>query len=103
MGGGAPAASNERQRKRAEAEARQAKSQRTGPLKKEIAAVEARIAELETAQKARESQLVDPAFAANYAASRPVLDAHRDAATELEQLYARWEAASTSLLAIEDV
>jgi len=32
-----------------------------------------------------------------------VLDAHREAATELEQLYARWEAASTNLLALQDV
>ena len=49
------------------------------PLKKEIAKLEARIAELEAAQKAREAQLVDPAFAADFAKSRPVLDAHREA------------------------
>ncbi len=99
---GGSTGANDRQRRRAEAEARQARSQRTGPLKKEIAKAEARIAELEAAQKAREAQLVDPAFAANYVASRPVLDAHREAAAELEQLYARWEAASTELAALQE-
>jgi ATP-binding cassette subfamily F protein 3 len=90
----------ERDRKRLEAEARQARSQKAAPLKKEIARLEARIAELEAAQKAREAQLVDPAFAADFAKSRPVLDAHRAAAEELEQALARWEAASTELAAL---
>ena len=87
----------EKDRRRLEAEARQAKSARTGPLKKELAALEARIAELETAQKAREAQLVDPAFTADYAKSRPVMEAHREAAEALEQAFARWEAVSQEL------
>jgi ATP-binding cassette subfamily F protein 3 len=78
-------------RKRAEAEARQAKSTKTQPLKKEVAEIEARIAVLETEQKAREAQLVDPAFASDFARARPVMDAHRTAAEELEERYARWE------------
>ncbi len=82
---------SEKDRKRMEAEARQAKSAKTGPLKKEVAAIEARIAELEKAQKEREGQLVDPAFAADFAKARPVMDAHRVAAEELEERYARWE------------
>ena len=90
----------EKDRKRLEAEARQARSQRAGPLKKEIAKLEARIAELEVAQKAREAQLVDPAFMADYGKSRPVLDAHREAATELETALARWEAASSELASL---
>jgi ATP-binding cassette subfamily F protein 3 len=88
---------SEKDRRRLEAEARQAKSSRTGPLKKEIAKLEARIAELEAAQAEREKQLVDPAFAADFGKSRPVLDAHREAAAELEASLARWEAASTEL------
>jgi ATP-binding cassette subfamily F protein 3 len=97
---GSTGVSSEKQRRRAEAEARAARSQRTGPLKKEIASLEARIAQLEAAQKEREAQLVDPAFAANYAASRPVLEAHRADGAELEALYARWEAASSELSAL---
>jgi ATP-binding cassette subfamily F protein 3 len=98
----ARAKSPEKERKRLEAQARQARSQKVGPLKKEIARMEARIAELEGAQKVREAQLVDPAFAADFAKARPVLDAHRVAAAELEQLYARWEEASASLATLTD-
>ena len=82
---------SEKDRKRLEAQARQAKSAKTGPLKKEIGEIEARIATLETAQKDREAQLVDPAFASDFARARPVMDAHRVAAEELEERYARWE------------
>jgi ATP-binding cassette subfamily F protein 3 len=84
-------------RKRMEAEARQAKSAKTGPLKKEISTLEGRIAELEAAQKEREGQLVDPAFASDFAKARPVMDAHREAAEELEEAYARWETAQREL------
>jgi ATP-binding cassette subfamily F protein 3 len=92
---------SQKDRKRVEAEARQAKSAKAGPLKKEIAKLEARIEELEAAQKDREAQLVDPAFAADFAKSRPVLDAHREAAAELEAALARWEAASSELAALQ--
>ncbi len=90
----------EKDRKRAEAEARQARSQRLGPLKKEVARLEAKIAELEAAQKAREAQLVDPVFAADFQKSRPVFDAHREAGEELEKALARWEAASSELASL---
>ncbi|MBL8956668.1 MAG: ABC-F family ATP-binding cassette domain-containing protein [Myxococcaceae bacterium] len=84
-------------RKRLEAEARQAKSTKTAPLKKEIATLELRIAELEKAQKEREGQLVDPDFARDFARAKPVMDAHRDAAEELDAALARWEAAQKEL------
>ena len=90
----------EKDRKRLEAEARQAAARKLGPLKKEIAKLEARISELEAAQKEREAQLVDPAFMADYAKSRPVLDAHSQAAAELEKAMARWEAASSELASL---
>ncbi len=90
-------ATPEKDRKRLEAEVRAQRSQRIGPLKKEITKLEARIAELEASQKEREAQLVDPSFAANFTKSRPVLDAHREAAAELESSLARWEAASSEL------
>ncbi|MFT3837216.1 MAG: ABC-F family ATP-binding cassette domain-containing protein [Myxococcaceae bacterium] len=89
-----------KEQRRAEAEARQAKSVKTGPLKKEVATLEARIATLETEQKQREQQLADPAFAADFAASRPVIEAHKAAAEELEQSYARWEIVSQELAAL---
>jgi ATP-binding cassette subfamily F protein 3 len=87
-------------RKRLEAEARQLKSAKTAPLKQEIAGLELRIAELEKAQKDRETQLVDPDFAKDFAKAKPVMDAHRDAAEELEAALQRWEAAHKELEAL---
>jgi ATP-binding cassette subfamily F protein 3 len=98
--GTAPRGLTEKDRRRAEAEARQHKARTAGPLKKEVTALEARIAELEGLQKQREAQLVDPAFAQDYARSRPVMEAHRDGVEELESLYARWETASAALSAL---
>ena len=91
---------SEKDRRRAEAEARQAKSQRTGPLKREIAQLEARIAELEVLQQARTAQLADAAFAADYAKSRPVMEAFQADAEALEAAFARWEAAQAELAAL---
>ncbi len=82
---------SEKERKRLEAEARQAKSAKTGPLKKENGDLEKRIAVLEQEQKAREAQLVEPTFASDFAKARPVMEAHRAAAEELEERYVRWE------------
>ncbi len=93
--------SQEKDRKRVEAQARQAKSQKLTPLKKEVAHLEQRIAELEAKQKEREAQLVDPEFAKDYERSGPVFAAHREAAVELEKSMARWEVASAELASLE--
>jgi ATP-binding cassette subfamily F protein 3 len=87
---GGPAVSA-KARRRAEAEARQQRNALEGPLKKEIAAVEERIAELERAQKEREALLADGAFYQDFGKAKPVMDAHRQQAAELESLLDRWE------------
>ncbi len=92
---------SEKDRRRIEAETRQAKSAKTTPLKKEIATIEKRIAELESSQKEREAQLVDPEFAQDFPKARPVIEAHRLASEELERLLARWETASAELGSLE--
>ncbi|MBX7112691.1 MAG: ABC-F family ATP-binding cassette domain-containing protein [Myxococcaceae bacterium] len=97
-GGDAPKVSTDKERKRKEAQARAAKSTVVGPLKKEIATIEARVATLEEEQKVRGEQLADPAFYGDFAKARPVMDAHRDAKEELERLYQRWEEAQQALL-----
>jgi len=67
MGGSAGAAvEKSKEKKRLEAEARQARSTKTAPLKKEIATLELRITELEKGQAEREAQLVDPDFAKDF-------------------------------------
>lgn len=94
------AKSNEKERKRLEAEARQERSRRLTPLKRELEKLEARIAQLEAEQKTREAQLADPEFAKDYGASGPVFAAHREAARELEEALARWEAVGSEISAL---
>jgi ATP-binding cassette subfamily F protein 3 len=96
-GGSAKGSSSDKERKRKEAEARAAKSAKVGPLKKEIAVLEARIAVVETEQKKRGELLADPEFYGDFAEARPVMDAHREAKEELEGLYQRWEEAQAAL------
>ena len=93
--GGGPV--TEKDRKRMEAEARQRRSVVEGPIKKEIAKLEERIAALEAEQKAREAQLADPALYNDFARAKPLMDTHRAGKEELESLYARWEAAQEKL------
>ncbi len=92
--------SSERERKRLEAEARQERSKKLNPLKKELEKLEARIAQLEAEQKVREAQLADAEFAKDYGASGPVFAAHREAAQELEQALARWEVVGSEISAL---
>ncbi|CAM4517456.1 ABC-F family ATP-binding cassette domain-containing protein [Corallococcus exiguus] len=101
--GGAPGAGpvSEKDRKRLEAEARQRRSVVEGPIKKEIAKLEERIAKVEAEQKEREGQLADPVLYNDFARAKPLMDAHRTGKEELEDLYARWEAAQEKLAAAQ--
>jgi ATP-binding cassette subfamily F protein 3 len=80
-----------RDRRRAEAEARNERHRRERPIREEIARLEARIAELEQAQKEAERALADPALYQDFARARPHLDAISAASGELPELYRRWE------------
>jgi ATP-binding cassette subfamily F protein 3 len=95
--GAATAGLSEKERKRLEAEARQRRSAVEGPIKKENAKLEEAIAKLEQAQKERETQLADSALYNDFAKAKPLMDAHRDGKSELEQLYAKWETAQEKL------
>ncbi|OJH38926.1 ABC-F family ATP-binding cassette domain-containing protein [Cystobacter ferrugineus] len=95
--GAATAGLSDKERKRLEAEARQRRSVVEGPIKKEIAKLEEAIAKLEQAQKERETQLADSALYNDFAKAKPLMDAHRDGKSELEQLYAQWETAQEKL------
>ncbi|QAT84606.1 ABC transporter ATP-binding protein [Corallococcus coralloides] len=92
---------SEKDRKRLEAEARQRRSVVEGPIKKEIAKLEERIAKVEAEQKEREAQLADPVLYNDFARAKPLMDAHRTGKEELEDLYARWEAAQEKLAAAQ--
>jgi ATP-binding cassette subfamily F protein 3 len=82
----------ERERRRDEAEARNARYRRDKPIRDEIARLEARIAELEAEERAATQALSDPATYQDFARARPLLETQRRAREELEGLYARWEA-----------
>jgi ATP-binding cassette, subfamily F, member 3 len=90
--GGGDAFSSEKERKRAEAAARQARYAREKPLKDAVARLEARIAELERVEKEAEAALGDPALYSDFARARPHVDALAAAKKELTGLYAEWEA-----------
>jgi ATP-binding cassette, subfamily F, member 3 len=96
-GKGNTAALSEKERRRLEAEARQRRSVVEGPIKKEIARLEERIAALEAEQKEQEAKLADPALYNDFAKAKPLMDTHRAGKEELERLYAEWEAAQERL------
>ena len=77
--------------RRERAQQREKLQKALGPLKKEIAALEARIAELEIEKKSAETRLADPAVFADQSRSTPLVTAYRGATAKLEELYARWE------------
>jgi len=72
-----------------------------GPIKRGIADLEQRIAELEQEKRSTESQLADPALFSDPARSTPLVTAYRDASRKLEELYARWEHKNEELAAAE--
>src|SRR5438270_2814339 len=72
-----------------------------GPIKRGIAEIEQRIAQLEQEKKRVEAQLADPALFADPARSTPLVTAYRDASRKLDELYARWEHRSEELVTAE--
>jgi ATP-binding cassette subfamily F protein 3 len=87
----------EKGRKRREAEARNRRSKVLGPLEKQVAQLEARIAELESAQAVRSTELSDPEVYADDARRRKLLGDFQDAQEKLEELTGRWETAAGEL------
>jgi ATP-binding cassette subfamily F protein 3 len=88
---------NEKERKRLEAEARNARYRLEKPLRDEIARLEARIAELEGKEREASVALADPALYQDFARAKPFMDSHRAAREELAGLYQRWERAQEEL------
>ena len=101
--GAAPAASaaksrdDDKARKRREAEARQKRSVKLGPLEKAVAQLEDRIGQLEAEQKARSAELADPSVYDEAARRNRLLSEYQAASDKLEELTARWEAAMAAL------
>ncbi len=99
---GAPAApASEKERRRAEAEARNARYRLEKPLRDRIAALEARIAALEGDERDATAALADPALYQDFARAKPLIERQRAAKDELARLYAEWETASAELEALQ--
>jgi len=90
------------QARRERAQEREERDKVLGPIKKSIAALEGRIAVLEQEKEAAEAKLADPALFSDPRRSAPLVTAYREAAGELERLYARWEEESAALARAED-
>ena len=87
----------EKARKRREAEARQKRSQKLGPLEKQVAQLEERVSQLEAEQKVRSAELSDPTVYDDAARRNKLLNEYQTAAEKLEELTARWEMAMAQL------
>jgi ATP-binding cassette subfamily F protein 3 len=92
---------DERVRKRREAELRQRRTARLGPITNRIETLEQRIGELEKAQSERGAALSDPAVYADERRRRTLLGEYQESQAKLEELTARWEASHEELAALE--
>ncbi len=88
---------DDRERKRREAELRQRRSKQLGPLEKQVAQLEDRIAVTEAAQTKRSAELADPAVYADEPRRRKLLGDYQGDQARLEELTGRWEHAASEL------
>jgi ATP-binding cassette, subfamily F, member 3 len=99
---GAPAAPvSDKERRRLEAEARNARSRREKPVRDELARLEAQIAKLEAEEKETTAALADPALYQDFAKAKPLIERQAAAKDALAKAYADWEAAGERLAAME--
>ncbi len=87
----------DRGRRRAEAEARNVRYRLEKPLRDRIQAVEARVAELELAEREATDALASPAIYDDFARARVHVETRQRAQAELAPLYAEWERLSGEL------
>ena len=88
---------DDKARKRREAEQRQKRTVKLGPLEKLVAQLEERVGVLEAEQKARSAELADPSVYDEAARRNKLLSDYQSAADKLEELTARWEKAMAEL------
>ena len=92
--GGRP---TDKDRKRLEAEARNARYRLEKPLRDAIQATETRIAELERVEREATAALADPAVYDDFSRARVHVEAQKRAQAELATLYGEWERLSGEL------
>ena len=92
-----PTRDDDKARKRREAETRQKRAAKLGPLEKQVAQLEERIAVLEAEQKVRSAELADPSVYDDAARRNKLLSDFQTAQDKLEELTGRWETAMAQL------
>jgi ATP-binding cassette subfamily F protein 3 len=98
VGGSEPAArGGDRERRRLEAETRNARRRVEKPLRDAVQAAEARIAEVERALQEATDALADPGIYDDFTRARVHVEARQRAQSELEGLYGEWERLSGEL------
>ncbi|BDG04501.1 ABC-F family ATP-binding cassette domain-containing protein [Anaeromyxobacter oryzae] len=102
-GGGAVASPpmTEKERRRAEAEARNARARREKPVRDEIARLEAEIARLEGEERETTAALADPALYQDFARAKPLIERQAAAKAALEKAFSAWEDAQARLEAMQ--
>jgi len=88
---------DDKARKRREAELRQKRSARLGPLEKLVAQLEDRIGVLEAEQKTRSAELADPTVYDDAARRNKLLSDYQSAQDKLDELTVRWEKSAAEL------
>jgi len=88
---------DDKARKRREAEERQKKTAKLGPLEKQVAQLEERIAALEAEQKVRSAELSDPGVYDDSARRTKLLNDYQSASDKLDELNGRWEKSMAEL------
>jgi ATP-binding cassette, subfamily F, member 3 len=88
---------DDKERKRREAELRQKRAAKLGPLEKQVAQLEERIGVLETEQKVRSAELADPTVYDDAARRNKLLADYQSAQDKLDELTGRWETAMAQL------
>jgi len=84
-------------RKRREAEERQKKGSKLGPLEKQVAQLEERIATLEAEQSTRSTELADPSVYDDATRRNKLLNDYQVGREKLDELTARWEKSAAEL------
>jgi ATP-binding cassette subfamily F protein 3 len=92
---------DEKERKRREAQQRSERNRKLGPLKRKVEELEARIAGLEQTQKTRSDLLADRVVYADSARSSLLIAEYKDDATRLTAAAEEWERAQADLDVLE--
>jgi len=91
-----------RDRRRIEAERRQALSAKLRPLRKQLGKIETTIADFEDRKHELERRLGDPSSYRSSEEAKSLTDSYREIQKSLEHLYGEWESLMTQITGIEE-